>query len=67
LKIGSFDGDDFPLAQAKMTTIVGQALDLSACTLPMLTAERYAEIVRCKTSHYSFYLPLSSAMEIVCC
>ena len=54
-----------------MRTITGQCLDMVASRpnepldLSQFTSQRYDVIVKYKTAHYSFYLPVALAMHFV--
>lgn len=51
--------------QADRLTIYGQMLDTDKRPVDQMTPELYADIVRHKTSHYTFYLPVELALIVV--
>jgi hypothetical protein len=52
--------------QAERYTTYGQMLDTEQRPIDEMTQCLYDDIVRLKTSHYTFYLPVQIALIIVC-
>lgn len=52
------------IATAKQKTVIGQMLDMNTTDLSEFTWSRYSSIVKHKTSHYSYLLPLNIGMHL---
>nr|CAD2138893.1 unnamed protein product [Meloidogyne enterolobii] len=52
------------IATAKQKTVIGQMLDMTTTDLSQFTWSRYSSIVKHKTSHYSYLLPLNIGMHL---
>ncbi|KAL7080579.1 hypothetical protein ACQ4LE_000432 [Meloidogyne hapla] len=52
------------IATAKQKTVIGQLLDMNTNNLSEFTWPRYTSIVKHKTSHYSYLLPLNIGMHL---
>jgi len=52
------------IAETKLNTVLGQHLDSDVIPLHACTPEHYSNVVRLKTSHYSFYLPVAVALTL---
>uniref|UniRef100_A0A915HS68 Farnesyl pyrophosphate synthase n=1 Tax=Romanomermis culicivorax TaxID=13658 RepID=A0A915HS68_ROMCU len=50
--------------EAKLVTMLGQHMDSQKFDINLCTKERYFDITRCKTSYYTFILPVLAAVRM---